>query len=47
MEEEFPTKLAEIGTFNLDSLLQILKLLHDENMNLSKKIENMDDIKQQ
>ncbi len=47
MEEEFPTKLAEIGTFNLDNLLKILQLLHEENVNLSKKIESMDDIKQQ
>ena len=47
MEEEFPTKLAEIGTFNMDNLLKILQLLHEENVNLSKKIESMDDIKQQ
>ena len=47
MEEEFPNKLAEIGTFNLDNLLKILQLLHEENVNLSKKIENMDDIKKQ
>ena len=47
MEEEFPTKLAEIGTFNMDNLLKILQLLHEENVNLSKKIESMDDVKQQ
>jgi predicted nucleic acid-binding Zn-ribbon protein len=51
MEDEFPTKIAEIGTFNFDNLIKIIQLLHDQNLNLTKelnkvsdKIENISDL---